>query len=868
MKKSAGSIQQLSWLLFLGLPVLGSMWLLGADCIDFLLWWLTLSAVGWLIWPLAARLFPGGDCGYLLAKPLGLGMATFILWTASYLRLLPFRLWSILVVLALTGAGAWGFRRNREAIGRPLETPGFMLRIVAGESLFGVGLLIWSFARGLKPELDSLEKFMDIGFLNSLWRTDYLPALDMWFSGKTINYYYYGQYVYAFLANLTGIRPEIAYNLGMASTFAFTLALSYAAGSRFIAFARKHMPQIAAGWQTAGGLLSAVLVTFAGNGHAFLYNENSPGHAILKFLQSVGLIGGNADTVYWFADSTRFIGYNPDTADKTIHEFPFYSFLVADLHAHVINLTFVLLLLALLAGLADRPNLLQAAARYSRPDDRKPAVTGEPALRRAADRLLCLCRTVAADGYLWLAGLLLSIFMMGNYWDFVIYFAVISLVLFFVNIRGCGSRPIRAAGIPVFALQMVLILTPFLFAGNPVVALIAYLGALIISCGLALAVGDALTITGMQMSWLFFLAHFLALPFNLVFEPISKSIAPAVNHTPLWQWLILWGPHILAGFILLIYLLRRGPGQRQPRVFPPPANERALTFRNQNRIVFFLKNQNPADLFILILFICAVGLILLPECVYVVDIYSGEYKRSNTMFKFTYQAFILFSLVWAYALARIGSHRRHLPSRAAALLLAVLMIVPGWYPLQAAGQWLGAFSRDRYQGLDGLAPIAMKNSEQITGGSDAELAADCAAIRWFNTQVAGQPVILEAYGDSYTDFCRISAFTGLPTVMGWQTHEWLWRTSKANPNAYGMVVVPRQEDVKTLYTTTDQLTRQALLAQYDIQYIIIGDLERQQFSDVSESGRTSLVQEDLLRQTGKVVFTEGSLLVIRVDSGQ
>ncbi|MEA4888952.1 MAG: DUF2298 domain-containing protein [Clostridiaceae bacterium] len=868
MKKSAGGILRLNWLFFLGLPVMGSIWLLGADCIDFLIWWLALSAVGWLAWPLAARLFPDGDCGYLLAKPLGLGLSSFLLWTCSYLRLLPFHRWSIIAVLALTGVIAWGFRRNRQAIGNPLETPGFMVRIVAGESLFSIGLLIWSFARGLKPELDSLEKFMDIGFMNSLWRTDYLPAWDMWFSGKTINYYYYGQYVYAFLAKLTGIRPEIAYNLGMASTFAFTLALSYAAGSRLIAFARRHAPQIAAGWQTAGGLLSAFLVTFAGNGHAFLYNESSPGHVLLKFFQSLGLAGGNTDTAYWFADSTRFIGYNPDTADKTIHEFPFYSFLVADLHAHVINLAFVLLLLALLSGLADRSRLLQAAANYCRQIGRQPAFPGKPRLRQAADRLLQFCRPVFSDGCLWLAGLLLAIFMMGNFWDFAIYFAVISLVLFFIDIRGCGSQPIRAVGIPVFALQMAMILVPFLYAGNPAVALILYLAALIISCGLTLTVADALTLTGVQMTWLFFLAHALTLPFNLAFEPISKSIALAVNHTPLWQWLILWGPHILAGVILLVFLLCRGPGQRQPRIFPPPAGERAMVFRNQNRIAFFLKNQNPADLFVLILFVCALGLIIVPECVYVVDIYSGDYKRSNTMFKFTYQAFILFSLVWAYALARIGSHWRDFPARIAALGLALLLIVPFWYPLQAAGQWLGTFSRDRYQGLDGLAPIAQKDSEQIPGESAAELAADYAAIQWFNEKVAGQPVILEAYGDSYTDFCRISAFTGLPTVVGWQTHEWLWRTSKANPNAYGTVVVPRQEDVKTLYTTTDQLVRQALLEQYDIQYIIIGDLERQQFSEVSESGRTSLVQEDLLLQSGSVVFTEGSLLVIKVDLDQ
>ena len=138
-------------------------------------------------------------------------------------------------------------------------------------------------------------------------------------------------------------------------------------------------------------------------------------------------------------------------------------------------------------------------------------------------------------------------------------------------------------------------------------------------------------------------------------------------------------------------------------------------------------------------------------------------------------------------------------------------------------------------------------------------------IRWFNENITGHPVILESYGESYTDYCRISAFTGLPTVMGWETHEWLWRTSKAHPNAYGTFVLPRQTDVQTLYTTEDQAQRRALLEQYAIQYIIIGDLERARFrADRNDENSPSLLQEDLLRELGPIVFSEGTLIVIDV----
>lgn len=854
------------WILLLLLPVAGSVWLLGDDWPVFLAWWLALSAIGWLAWPLAARLFPGGDAGYLLAKPLGLALATFMLWTFSYLHLLPFRRWTILLILAAIGAIAWLFKNGWRQLPSPAHEPGQLRRIVAGELLFGSGLLLWTFARGLKPELDSLEKFMNIGFMNSLWRTDYLPALDMWAAGGHINYYYYGQYVYTFLAKLTGIRPEVAYNLGMAATLALTLALGYAVGSRLLGLFRQKDNPLKAGWQTAGGLIAAFLVTFAGNSHAFFYGDRAPGRALLQWAVAHGWAGGSADNPFWFADSTRFIGYNPDTADKTIHEFPFYSFLVADLHAHVINLAFVLLFLAVLIGLVNRQRLLQAAADSRRTQDSFQASDDRSWHRAETSQVLRRFKTTATDGYLYLAGGLLALFMMGNYWDFAIYFAVAAVVLLLLNTRGHG-RLMRLAGLPVFGLQAVLLLVPFLTVGNPVAAVFIYGLALVVIHYLTLINGDALTLTGAQLSWLFFLAHVLALPFNLAFEPISKSIALAVNHTPLWQLLILWGPHVLAGAILLFYILSRAAGRRGSRnVFPPPPEQREAAIQGNSRLESFIRTQNPADLLALGLFICAVGLILLPELLYVVDIYSGDYKRSNTMFKFTYQAFVLLSLVWAYAIARIAGHRRDRRARLTAGVLALLLLMPGWYPLIAASQWLGPFTRDRYQGLNGLNLFAAKDSARIAGENPAELAPDVAAIRWFNTEVAGQPVILESYGESYTDYCRISAFTGLPTVVGWETHEWLWRTSKADPNAYGSFVVPRQEDVRTLYTTSDQVVRQALLEKYRIDYVIIGKLERQRFTDdTAGENSPTLVQEDLLRQLGTVVFSQQDLIVLKIN---
>lgn len=888
---------RLTHLLLNGLPflpvllVLPAWWLLGADLGFFLGWWLTLILLGVIGWPLASRFLADASLGYLPAKALGLALLSLAAWLAGYLHLLPLRRWSLLPLAALL-ALLWLGKPARSTIAACWRQPDFRARIGILETFFGLLLLIWAFARGLKPELDSLEKFMDVAFMSSIWRSGSLPALDPWLAGHSVNYYYFGQYVYALLARLTGISIPVAYNLGLATTFAMTGGLSFALGSTLLQLARQLGLRLKRGAETAGGLVTAILVTVAGNSHSFFYNPAAPGHRLLQALEQLGWKLGDLTADFWFADATRFIGYNPDTTDKTIHEFPFYSFLVADLHAHLVNLAFVLLLLTVLA------QYLAHIVRQS-PAGHQPA-PGRTALGG------WLADTVQ-DGYLALLAGLLAIFMMGNYWDFAIYLVVSAMVLLFAGLVRTG-RLASARGGLVFTGQILLLLVIFLKLNQPIPALGAWLAACVMNHGLLvfLPQAEALPQAGARLSWLLFLAHLLALPFNLAFDPIAKTIARTVSHTPLYQLVVLWGPHVLAGLIFLGFLLwqqsrHRGPVRLPLRRFsgvsmeqpePVPVWQTQPAPPARRTFAAWLLQLNRVDLLQAGLLLCALGLLLVPEWIYVVDIYSGDYKRANTMFKFTYQAFVLLSLVWGYAIVRLAGQgntrleqrhpgqgenqgrrpmkrrRERQVRRGLAVALAVLAIAPAWYPLPAARQWLGEFSRANYRGLDGLAVLADKDSADIDGEESGELADDLAAIAWLNKQVSGQPVILEADGSSYTDYCRISAFTGLPTVLGWETHEWLWRTSAEHPDAYGSVVLPRQEAVRVLYTGSDQVVRQQLIDQYQIRYIIIGNLERAKYGETDAAGQwQTTVRSDLLEEFGVVVFTAPSLEIIGVTVG-
>jgi uncharacterized membrane protein len=133
----------------------------------------------------------------------------------------------------------------------------------------------------------------------------------------------------------------------------------------------------------------------------------------------------------------------------------------------------------------------------------------------------------------------------------------------------------------------------------------------------------------------------------------------------------------------------------------------------------------------------------------------------------------------------------------------------------------------------------LKNAPNLDGSNwlSRDRLEDYEIVNYLN-KIKGQPVILEAQGDSYTEYERISAFTGLPTVAGWWVHEWLWRGS---PDFIGK----RIPDVEKLYTSSDLNETSALLKKYDVKYVVISRLERQKYPNLNEKK---------FQKLGKLIF--------------
>ena len=98
---------------------------------------------------------------------------------------------------------------------------------------------------------------------------------------------------------------------------------------------------------------------------------------------------------------------------------------------------------------------------------------------------------------------------------------------------------------------------------------------------------------------------------------------------------------------------------------------------------------------------------------------------------------------------------------------------------------------------------------------------------------------MEASGESFTEFSLISAFSGMPTVVGWQVHEWLWRGTWDIP-------AQRLREIDVIYNDPLSAESTALIEQYQLKYIIITNRERAKFPNLNEKA---------LLQLGRVVWT-------------
>ena len=718
-----------------------SAFLLQGDVWTFWTWYLLALVLGSAAMPLTGRLFRRfQDRGWMFSKVTAIAVSGFLTWFLVAVKIIKFTTGTCIVVTLVCAAASLILYCREQKAGFECIPFAHLDLVYVEELLFFAAFLLWTYFAGFHPAAYGTEKFMDYGFMEAMMRSKTLPATDLWYSQGKINYYYGGQYFAVFLTKLSGAKVELTYNLmrtfvaGLAFAMPFSLVHQMVTdrlgktGSRW----KKALPSVT-------GILAGISVSIAGNMHYVVYGQ------IIPFIRK---LKGEEVSSYWFPDATRYIGFNPDVEDKTIHEFPCYSFVLGDLHAHVVDIMFVLLLLGLLYAWMKKVR----TAELSR----------ESMSRRLFWKKQLLMPQLLA------AGALLGMFHWTNYWDFVIYFVVTCGAALFMNIIGQKGRSKWVLGV-----------------------------------------------TAAQAAEVLILATVIILPFTLQFDTSNmvQGIALAKHHSLPHQLLVLWGlPGILTILFVVSLLIEKLRGAEQKSLY------------------HLLTSIRLPDLFAVLMGLCAIGLVLIPELVYVRDIYENRNARANTMFKLTYQAYIMFGMTMIYVIFRLLVICRNRLLKVLAVIGLFFFVWTCGYFGNSVHSWFGeVWKPSQYKGLNATAFLETDFPEDVNG------------IRWLKENISDAPVVLEANGDSYSEYERVSAMTGLPTIMGWYVHEWLWRGNLSDLNA-------KIEEIQEIYTSTDEARVKELLEEYNVSYIFVGSCERNKYG--------ADLNNDLLKSLGEVVFQD------------
>ncbi len=781
-------------------------------------WIGALQLLGLAVFALFFRLFKGlPDHGYSLAKVLALLLVAYLAWLGGSLgqdvgvpgqglneaiswepfplAFTPALLWLISAPLLAAGAAAAWFDRRR------LRSFWFTRRqaIIGAEAVFFGFLLLGLSLRLLNPDLwhpaRGGEKPMDFAYFNAVLKSAAFPPYDPWHAGGHLNYYYFGFVLVGTLTHLSTALPSVAYNLAVATLMGLTALGAWGVVYNLLA------PQImrtrrAAEWRAvvAAALAPGLLLLLGNLAQAVWYLT---GYAAEQAAM------GRSEWAYW--DATRIVA-------GTVNEFPFFTFLFGDLHAHMLVMPLSLALLGL-------------SVAYLR----------DPLHEAGRGRLTVIFRLAV---YILLMGLLAGAIRATNTWDYPTFVGLAGLTMALAGWRSSrGRRPW-----PRIILWMLLPPLLLMVTGNLLFAPFTAAFATE-SSGAALWRDEAAS--GL-------LQQVLRAPRTTVGELIR-----------------LWGHWLALAAVAGLLLLARLAGKRVALIALISLGLlfAASLWLNWAAPLLLLPllllavwllwhlRRAPYRLLLPALWLSAgLGLGLLVEVLVV----RGDIGRMNTVFKFGLHAWTLFALgsaallpsVWQ-ATGRYGAIMRY-GLRAGLILVGVAALV---YPLtatpaRATDRWVA----DAPGGLDGTAFFSAVSAARQ--GPAFSLDEDAAAIAWLQANVSGTPVILEAHQPSYQWAGRVATFSGLPTILGWEWHQ----VQQRNAVGASATIARRQQIIAEIYNTFNSTTAAEWLRLYGVEYLYVGGVERSIYDPAGLAKFERMVADGQLAP----VFSQGQTTIYRV----
>lgn len=875
-------------------------------------WWLWIALAGAAVLPLCWRLLEGlPDRGYTVARAIGLLLAASLYWLLGSYGFLDNSAGGLVFcwLLILAGSSLLCWMLPGEFSIRDWWRENRALTLTS-EVIFAALFIAWALFRAFQPELYTTEKPMELAFISASQRSTSLPPADPWMSGYAISYYYLGYVMSAALSLLGGLSSTIAFTLTNATLVALSGVCAFGVVYNLVrSRGRQAAPPGSA--LVAGGL-AVMMLTLMGNFQFLLieapYQSRAAPAEYLAFwgiqeradlpsspAQSADSML-NLDTSswsywWWFRASRVLTDYNLDgdlTAIQPIDEFPAFSFLLADNHPHVLALPFVIATMGLMLNLLllRRPPTGWETILYG-------LALGGLAFLNAWDGPIYLCGMVGVEA---LRRLMTSERGRLERYDwlelvgFAVKLAAVALLAYLPYFLGFRSQ---AGGILPNLVNPTYFPRFFIMFGPLFIILMAYFLVEVwrgratprFNWRLGWRAAAAILVVSAGLLAAAALVQARAYPQQL-FPGIASSAAQTGS-----EWLSLVLERRLSHSLVSVLLLL-GVALVVARLFPARHNPRRDEFVAIRWIAY-----PPATGFCLLLIAMGMALAFFVEFLYLRDNFGA---RINTVFKFYYQVWALWSIAGAYALFSMTLERRepspHWLIRLGIAILSAASIIagtaytiaglhhrawietgrqqaqvsarytapPDWNdsirhgaPGQMARVGSTLFSRagseaddsviSRHDGillLDGAALIVQKplSLQGDLGGLSADDQAVIACLRELVER--GEAVVAEAVQNAYDiRYGRVGTLAGIPNVLGWENHERQWRGA-----SYNAIAGTRREDLRQLYTAADFASVEDSIARQGITHILYGETERALYGSLGE---------DTLRERLPVVCESG-----------
>ena len=755
---------------------------------EALAFWAAAIALAGITLPLTFRLFarfPDGGAGLSLA--LGLMLAAPGYFLLRVIGALPAGRGGVLLALALfaVAMAALAIRdgRARAAFRR------CRIGIAVAAALFTLLFFTFAWFRAHVPD-PAPEYPMNLTFLNALLVSPDYPPHDPWMAGERLSYYYGGHLQAAILTTTSGASAAAGYNLALAAVFA---SAGTAAASLCAALARWLLGGRARAWIAAAATIGVVLLLFSGSLLGPFQLAAAHGAAPQGVFEAFGIESFLPDdpaarSATWYPDAYWFWWRVSRLVPDTITAFPAYSFILGDLHAHVMAIPAMLLAIAIAAA------LWRGRGALSWRDHRRRPVP------------------------LAVVALVFGGLAFVNTWDAVTFAAILAAAVVARNLRADSSRTAPRQGVDALscllppAVVAVVAYAPWYGVFSSAASgLYGYAGAGTRPEHLFLQFGVLILFALPVLGWAFARrAPSSARPF---------AVALAVPLLPLALWLILAAQR----GELSLALDARGAGGWVTLAF----HAAAVWLLTGTALALARRRHRAAA----VAGLAAFGFTLLygVELLFVGDNYLhlNYLPRYNTFYKVSFHARTILSVVGAVvlvaALRGMAPRVRPVLAAPAAVLLAAALV----YAVIAVPNRADGFARNR--------------------GLDSALAdpAEQGIIRWLAENAVGDAVVVEATGRrwergddgqprlssqqpriEYSAVNRVSMRTGLQAPVGWPGHELQWRGADARPE-----LSRRQGLVDRVYTAPGAEQALAVLRELGARYVVVGSIERERYRD-------------------------------------